>query len=166
MRSHPLKFPPLVHSQVRSTSLTQGPLQAVKIEAVILCVYKSHFSLCVRVCKGVHTWGGMCVIVCRYACVWRRPEVDVSYSSWLLFTLLTLNPSLPLQPDRLAQDLRLRLPSTKIGSGPCTSSRHSQGLEGSEVSHQIHCFYHHVISPVHKWYFRGKKSKTKKQIDH
>lgn len=76
------------------------------------------------------------MIVCRYTCVWRRPEADVSYSSWLLFSLLTLNPRLPLQPDSLAQDLHLRLPSTGIG----TSSLHSQGLEGSEVSH--HTFRH------------------------
>ena len=76
------------------------------------------------------------MIVCRYTCVWRRPEVDVSYSSWLLFSLFTLNPSLPLQPDSLVQDLHLRLPSTGID----TSSLHSQGLEGSEVSH--HTFRH------------------------
>lgn len=91
-------------------------------------------SVCMRV-RACTREGGMCVIVCRYTCVWRRPEVDVSYSSWLLFSLLTLNPSLPLQPDSLAQDLHLRLPSTGIGSGPCTSSLHSQGPEGSEVSH-------------------------------
>lgn len=54
MRSHPSKFPPLVHSQGRSTSLTRGLWQAVKIEAVILCV----LCVCVRVCtrEGACAW--------------------------------------------------------------------------------------------------------------